>query len=365
METIRILHLEDDEEDYIIIRDLLEDPDRQAYEIDWISSFEDAKERISSKEYDICLVDYLLGQYTGLEVLKYIKEENPHLPVIIFTGRGDDDIDIEAMTAGAADYLLKGQIDSNILERSIRYSISQSRTLKQLIENEKSLRAAEQFALTGRVAQLIAHEVRNPLTNVKLALQQLQEEIPDSKGSYSGLFELINRNCNRINQLITDLFDSTRFNKLNYEAVSINDILDETVELAKDRVELKKVKIEKLYEVGICKVYIDKEQMKIALLNILINAIEEVPEGKGVIKLMTNSPNKKCVVIISDNGKGIDPNLINRIFEPFFTGKKKGLGLGLTTTYNIMLSHKGTMKVESKLGKGTSFIITLDFASRQ
>ncbi len=215
-DPLHILHLEDDEEDYILIRDLLEDTDQQTYEIDWIPSFEDAKGKIALDGYDICLVDYMLGKYTGLEVLKYIREKNPHLPVIIFTGRGDDNIDIEAMNAGAADYLIKGQIDANILERSIRYAISHSRTLKQLIENEKSLRAAEQFALTGRVAQLIAHEVRNPLTNVELALQQLQEEIQDKEEEHTSLFELIDRNCNRINQLITDLLDSTRFNQLNY-----------------------------------------------------------------------------------------------------------------------------------------------------
>jgi signal transduction histidine kinase len=361
-DLIRILHLEDDEEDFIIIRDLLGDTNRHQYKIDWVSGYEEALERVKSDGYDIYLVDYMLGKYNGLQLLKHIRETHEHTPVIIFTGQGDDRIDIEAMKAGAADYLVKGQIDANILERSIRYSINQAKTLQMLIENEQSLRSAEKFAVTGRVAQLVAHEVRNPLTNIKLALQQLQEDIPDPDELHKPLFDLVDRNCNRINQLIIDLLDSTKFTELKFEDISINQLMDETIEMARDRIELKRIQIIKQYATDICDVFVDTEKIKIALLNIIINAIEEVEVGTGAITFRTEARENKCIAIIRDNGKGIKPDHFNRIFEPFYTGKQKGTGLGLTTTQNIILNHQGSIKVESQPLQGTSFIIAFDFS---
>jgi signal transduction histidine kinase len=361
-DPIRILQVDDDEEDFLLIEDLLRDISRQLYTIEWAPDFDDAMHKIKTAEYDICLVDFMLGKYTGIDLLKNILQQNPYLPVIIFTGQGDEKVDIAAMEAGAADYLVKGHIDANTLERSIRYSLKQAQAQQKLVENEKSLRTAEKFAVTGRVAQVIAHEIRNPLTNVKLAVQQLEDETLDCPDSTKGLFLLIDRNCDRINQLITNLLDSTKFSELKYEDVSINQVLDEAIELARDRIELKKIKIERFYSDDICDVNVDREKIKIALLNIIINAIEAVKEDDGVINISTESKNDKCVVTISDNGPGMDDEQLNKIFEPFYSKKQKGTGLGLTTTQNIVLNHKASIKVESKLGKGTHFILTFEFS---
>lgn len=361
-DDIRILHIDDDEEDFIIIQDLLNDISDQSYTIEWVSSYSEAQQKIKSNDYDIFLVDFRLGNYSGIELLKFIRQHNYFTPVIIFTGQGDEMVDIEAMKAGAADYLIKGQIDANMLERSIRYSVSQAGIQRQLVEKEQYMRNSEKFAVTGRVAQVIAHEIRNPLTNVKLALQQLEDEISNPNESVKSFIQLIDRNCNRINQLITNLLDSTKFSELKFEDVSINDILDETIELAIDRIELKHIQIVKQYDPAICDVFVDREKIKIALLNIIINAIEEVSESRGIITFKTEGKEEKCIVTIHDNGNGIDPEIENRIFEPYFSKKQKGIGLGLTNTQNIILNHKGTIKVQSQTGKGTTFTITFDFS---
>lgn len=221
------------------------------------------------------------------------------------------------------------------------------------------LKSLEKFALTGRISRTIAHEVRNPLTNINLALEQLKTEMKHSEDS-AMLLDMISRNSDRINQLISDLLNSTRTNLLAFDNSNINKLLNETVELAQDRIELKKIKIIKEYSDGINNISVDVQKIKIAFLNIIVNAIEAMEEGKGILTLKTEAREGRCIVTISDNGKGITKEDINRLFEPYFTTKEKGIGLGLTNTQNIILSHKASMSVQSEVGKGTTFIISFN-----
>jgi signal transduction histidine kinase len=226
------------------------------------------------------------------------------------------------------------------------------------------MRRLEKFVATGRIARTIAHEVRNPLTNINLAADQLKTEWTNGNGEANMLFEMIGRNSNRINQLISDLLNSTKFSELNYVKHSINTILDETLELAKDRISLDNIQIVKKYSKDICDVTIDKERIKIAFLNIIVNAIEAMKDkdGQGVLTIKTKAEKGKCKVIISDNGPGMDEDTMAKLFEPYFTTKVKGNGLGLANTQNIILNHKGDINVLSSRGRGSMFTIILDFA---
>ena len=143
---IRILLIEDDEDDYVLTRDLLGDSRRTRFALDWVTSYDEALAAMRSGEHDVYLVDYRLGEHDGLEVLREARAAGCLRPIILLTGQGDGDVDIAAMKAGAADYLLKGQIDAQILERSIRYSLEQNRTLEALRESE------ERYALSARGA---------------------------------------------------------------------------------------------------------------------------------------------------------------------------------------------------------------------
>jgi signal transduction histidine kinase len=175
------------------------------------------------------------------------------------------------------------------------------------------------------------------------------------------LLEMINRNGTRINQLITDLLSSTKFSDLNYDSVSVNELLDEALELASDRVQLKKITVVKKYSKEITEISVDRDKLKIAFLNIIVNAVEAMPSERGLLGLKTHRSENKCVITITDNGSGMDTETLSKLFEPYFTNKSKGNGLGLTNCQNIILNHKGSIEVESELGKGTSFIIYLDF----
>jgi len=233
--------------------------------------------------------------------------------------------------------------------------------LNNLNKELEELKSIEKLAITGRIARAIAHEVRNPLTNIGLATDQLQSQIPAEEENAT-LIEMVNRNVKRINQLITDLLNSSKFADLKYETVPVNKILDEALELAMDRVMLKKITVEKAYARNLNSVSVDVEKMKIALLNIIVNAVEAMHDDKGILKIKTEEKNKKCIITISDNGIGMDRETISKLFEPYFTNKLKGNGLGLTHTQNIILNHKASIDVKSEIGKGTSFIISLNFA---
>lgn len=232
------------------------------------------------------------------------------------------------------------------------------RANKELIQ----MRSIEKFAATGRIARTIAHEVRNPLTNINLAVDQLKSEYGNEQEDHTLMLDMINRNSLRINQLITDLLNSTKFSELEYRKLSINDILDATLELAKDRILLNNITVTKKYDAGICDVQVDEERIKIAFLNIIVNAIEAMEAGKGILQIATTARNNKCVVMIKDNGPGIDKDSLSKLFEPYFSGKAKGTGLGLTNTQNIILNHKGQISIESEPGQGATFAVTLDFA---
>ena len=362
-EQVKILFVDDDEDELVILQGLLKEQTQQEYIITWVSTFELAINKVTSteEEFDICIIDYRLGRYNGIELLKKIRGINAKIPVILFTGQGDSRVDIEAMRAGASDYLVKGKIDVNILERSIRYSVNEARVQQRLIEQEKNLRESEKFAITGRIALVIAHEIRNPLTNVKLALHQLRDEVPFNETALQ-LFSIAERNSTRINELITHLLESTKFSTLKTEDISVNALIDEVLETASDRIKLSNIKVIKKYSYDVCDIHADREKIKIALLNIIINAVEAMEKDRGVLIVSTEGKNGKCVIKISDNGAGISEENMNSIFEPYFSKKENGIGLGLTSTQTIIYNHKGTINVESSVSKGTTFTIAFDFS---
>jgi len=259
--------------------------------------------------------------------------------------------------------------ENNAKQRAIQkvkeYSAALEKKVAELqLSNHElqELKSVEKFTSTGRIARTIAHEVRNPLTNITLATEQLQEITADNKDS-AVLLDMISRNATRINQLVSDLLNATRFAQLDFHNADITRLLEETIDLARDRIELNNVKVEKFYASEPCIVSVDSEKIKLALLNIIVNGIEAMEKNNGTLQLITKKNGNKCIIEIKDNGKGMDDNVLQNLFEPYFTSKIKGTGLGLTNTQNIIFNHKGTLNVMSKPGEGTSFLIILNLVA--
>ena len=233
--------------------------------------------------------------------------------------------------------------------------------LKNLNTELIELRSIEKFAATGRISRTIAHEVRNPLTNINLATEHLRSEIKPA-ADVDIMFEMITRNSNRINELINDLLNSTKTADLNFTKVNINEMLDQSLSFVQDRIDLKTIKVIKNYAPDLLPVLADVEKINIAFLNIILNAVEAVDPQKGIITITTETKNNRCIITISDNGKGMDKESLSKLFEPYFTTKEKGTGLGLTNTQNIILGHHANIYAESEEGSGSSFIISFNNA---
>jgi signal transduction histidine kinase len=292
---------------------------------------------------------------------KELRQRTVSMDIIIFTS-----LILAFLFAifGFVTYMRENKARKSADGKVIGYQHELQKRIEELDAANKELiqmRRTEKFAATGRIARTIAHEVRNPLTNIDLAVSQLKSETVDLDDNSAILFDMVNRNSKRINQLITELLNTTRFVELNFQKVSINKLLDDTLKLAEDRILLHHIYIEKKYYVDAgCDILVDTEKIKIAFLNIIVNAIEAMENNGGVLKITTKDEPGKCVIEISDNGIGMDNVALEKLFEPYFTTKNYGNGLGLANTQNIILNHKGTIYVESKPGVGTTFIIKFD-----
>jgi signal transduction histidine kinase len=154
------------------------------------------------------------------------------------------------------------------------------------------------------------------------------------------------------------LNSSKPLKKLNLQLVPVNDLVNETLALIRDRVNLNKMHLEIDLQESLPRVYVDQEMMRVALLNILVNAVEAMEPNRGELIVRAQSEVGKIILRIIDNGKGIPAEDLNKLFDPFHTAKPGGMGLGLTATKNIFKSHNIDVDVSSKLGEGTEFRVT-------
>jgi signal transduction histidine kinase len=210
----------------------------------------------------------------------------------------------------------------------------------------------------GQFASALAHEVRNPLSNINLAVEMLKSTLSgDDQKIY---LDIIMRASGRINDVVTDLLTYYQAEEIKSEKYSIHQLLDEVIATTGDRIMLKNIMVKKEYTPIDCKIWVNKQKIKIALTNIIINAIDAMPPEKGRLKLITRSANGKYIIEIEDNGTGISKENLKNIFKPYFTNKPCGMGLGLSTTLDILLSSQAGVAVHSEEGRGTRFILSFD-----
>ncbi|HEV7783640.1 MAG TPA: ATP-binding protein [Chitinophagaceae bacterium] len=470
-ELIRIAVIDDDEDDYLFISDFIKAIDGKRFTTDWFRDYESAIADIRTRSHHLYFVDYFLGNKTGLDLLKEATAMNFDRPIVLLTGFGSKDIDVRAMECGATDYLIKSELNTEKLERCMRYALERTTFLEELKAREikyrnlfeaskdavfiadsrlvfteanhsaflllesksgtlsgrslydfigdevqkarirdlvkssgniddleikirrddketrnclLSLRVqnhpgqqpmvhgiihditnikkaellnlqTEKLAANERLIRMLAHEIRNPLNNIILSVEHLlPANDDDSQKNFLGIIE---RNSIRINQIITELLNLASPSELVFEKHTLQSVIEESLARASDRILLHNIQVEKEYPKSPLVIAADKNKLVIALTNILINAVEamEINEGKLMIKLETTAD--AHVLSIKDNGRGIPREYLSKLFDPFFTLKKNGMGLGLTASYSIIQSHKASMQVESNVDEGTNFII--------
>ena len=240
------------------------------------------------------------------------------------------------------------------------------RDLTKVYKMQEEILRMDRLVSLGKLASGIAHEIRNPLAGIKTTAQALGEEMPEEDPRREYL-NRITKEIDRLNELLKTFFSFAKPQTLNLVPCHIRDIVNAITPFLIKEIADKGIRFVESYHPQLPKLKVDKVQMHQAFLNLFLNAIQAMPNG-GELRIEAHpfktftigGSNKKFVkIIISDTGKGIPPQLLPKIFDPFFTTKPKGMGLGLSITYQIIKKHGGTIEVESQLEKGTTFIINL------
>ncbi|MED0656505.1 ATP-binding protein [Anoxybacillus ayderensis] len=218
---------------------------------------------------------------------------------------------------------------------------------------EQLLLKKEKLSVIGELAAGIAHEIRNPLTSIKGFLQMMKE----TKEVDERFVQIMLDEIERVNQIVSQLLVLAKPQMKSYKPFALHDVVDYVVGLFTYEAILQNVQIK--YEPHTsATVYGDKNEIIQVFVNVIKNALEAMPKG-GAITISTKEEDDRVHILIEDTGKGIERERLKRIGEPFYTLKEKGMGLGLTTSMKIVHEHKGTMQIESKVGKGTRVEIIL------
>lgn len=226
--------------------------------------------------------------------------------------------------------------------------------------NEEVARHKRLVAL-GKLSAGIAHEIRNPLSSIRGLAQFVYNSFSKSDERKEDLNTII-QEVDRLNKLVAQVLDYAKLKVLNLASFSLSNLINKIVELFKQEIKNKQIKFNLELSPDISLIQADEDQIRQILMNIIINAIQAITE-KGEIKIKTEKSLLKgkpaIKLIIEDNGIGIVDKDLNQIFDPFFSTKEKGSGLGLSIVYKLVEGHQGEIKVESKEGEGTKFIIFL------
>jgi len=238
------------------------------------------------------------------------------------------------------------------------------RDLREIRDLEEKVRRSERLASLGRLAAGVAHEVRNPLSSIRGFAQYFMNRLKGHEEE-RGYASIMVKEVDRLNRVITELLDFAKPKEPHREPNPLENILDHSLKLLEADLSKKKIAIEKECDSGLPLAFVDRDQIAQAFLNLLINSLESI-EGSGKIRVTLKKGKDPSFLEISlaDTGRGIPQEDLEKIFEPFFSTKRKGTGLGLAIVHQIVENHGGNINVESREGMGTTFLITLPVSEK-
>ena len=344
-------------------------------------------ELVDSLNPSLVLLDYMMPLVDGLETLRKIRQKYPDIYVIMFTGKGSEEVAVELMKAGASDYILKPFNNQNLVERlenvlKIRAVELKNRELiaereellheirawnqelEQRIELEsEALRKAhaevvqsQKLATLGYLAAGMAHEIRNPLNSISLFVQLIKEGLDDQeKLEY---VEKILKEVDRVDATLRNLLDTAKRPRYELSEVDIEKLIRQALEEFRPQTDSLKINVTFTGDGGTPMLKADPSELEQIFTNLFLNAIHEMPDG-GELKVRLKNEGETLGIYVSDSGKGIRKENLPNIFDPFFTTKSRGTGLGLSVVLRIVNNYGGKIEVAHSDDNGTTFLVRL------
>lgn len=225
----------------------------------------------------------------------------------------------------------------------------------------RELQTADRMAAISRVSSGVAHEVKNPLNAILLHVEVAKSKLAHGDTGIEPQMEIISREILRLDRVVKTFLDFTRPVELKLANVPLQELVGEIVELARPQADASRIRVSVEQQAEGAEVRVDRDLLKQAVLNVVVNAIEAMPEG-GDLRFEAAANEDTAEIRISDTGAGIPPELRDKIFRLYFTTRPQGSGIGLAMTFRIVQLHDGTIDFTSELGKGTTFLIRLPIA---
>jgi two-component system sensor histidine kinase HydH len=233
--------------------------------------------------------------------------------------------------------------------------------ITELKKYEEEAKRSERLSALGNLAAGVAHEIRNPLNAISITAQRLKSEFTPQrdKEEYIFFIKTILDEIKRLDNIINQFLSLAKAQKLNLVSTDMGRFLNEVVDLVEIEAKEKNIRVTREFT-SLPETKIDPDELKKALLNIMLNGIQATPLGGTLnINVYLNDSQKDVLIKIKDSGMGIPKENLSKIFQPYFSTKEKGTGLGLSIAHRVITDHKGKIEVESELGKGTVFTVTL------
>ncbi len=362
----KILLIEDDEDDVILLKKLLSKVPNARYEIVWEGSYQQGLEQMLGGEYDLCMLDYMLGAQNGIDLVRDARLRGYAGPIILLTGAGEGEIDIQALQAGADDYISKTELQGTWLSRIIRYAIERKKA-----ERERERLTREQIAsreLENRrneFISMVVHELKTPLTSLKGYAQLLQRRTKKSGDEQAVQLTIrMDGQIKKLTGLIEDFLDVTRISggKLQFREEYF--VFDEMVSEVIEELKLTSDKIIECQGRTNKTIWGDRLRIGQVITNLLTNAMKYAPQADRII-VHSSADDQSVTVSVQDFGPGIPEDQQAKIFNAFYRVEQHersgtpGLGLGLHIAAEIIQRQEGQIWVESQPGVGSIFRFVL------
>lgn len=313
---------------------------------------EEALKLVPEYNPDLIILDVMMPKLNGYEVCQRLKsdENTKYIPILMLTAKGEVEDKVKGLDIGADHYLAK-PFNYKELSARVRSLVATKAAREKLVEEEKS-EALEQMM------EEVAHEIRNPLTSIGGFARRVYDRLPQGDPNKKYM-EMIINDVARLENMMKELLELETAAISYRERTNINDVIMEALKSFEQDLEDRDIEAKTELGDNLPLISIDQEQMKMALANLIKNSIEAMQNKLKILKITSHISDGRMEIQVSDTGKGIPKDKIKNIFDPFFTSKTRGPGVGLTLTLKIIQEHRGTVSVESEPGKGTIFTIRL------